>query len=167
MKPCAGEHAVKQQQTIVEGTINNSSREERRMLATSVSRTAVTLFSFAVLIAVSPALGQSGPPEKAKGIAGKPLSTVNLADEIGIPGRALRASLVTVEPGGATPVHDHSGRPEIIYVLKGKLTEHRGGESKEFGPGETFTSGKATTHWIENRGSEPVIFLGTSIVTQP
>jgi quercetin dioxygenase-like cupin family protein len=114
------------------------------------------------------ASGQSSPPEKAKGISSKPISTINLGEEIeAVQGRVLRAVLVTVEPGGGNPLHNHVDRPEIIYVLKGRLTDHRGDQSKDYGPGEAITSGKSTTHWIENRGSEPVSFIGVSIVKQP
>jgi quercetin dioxygenase-like cupin family protein len=110
------------------------------------------------------AAGQATPPARMIGIKGKP-TVMDLGPEIdGMEGRMLRISFVTVDPGGGTPLHTHGDRPEIIYVTTGHLTEHRNGESKEYGPGETITSGKNTSHWIENRSSEQVTFIATSII---
>lgn len=135
----------------------------RRSLIQQIAAIAV---SSCVLLA-GPANAQSSPPEKSKGMSAKPISAISLSEEIdGVQARHLRAVLVTVESGGANPLHNHLDRPEIIYVLKGRLTDHRGGESKDYGPGESITSGKSTTHWIENRGSEPVTFIAVSIVKQ-
>ena len=110
-------------------------------------------------------VAQPLPPQAAIGFVVAPLALVELAGELeGLQGRTFRLSQVTLAPAGATPLHDHTGRPEIIYVVKGRLTEHRGGGSIVYGPGETLKATKDTRHWIENRTSEPVIFLAMSIV---
>ena len=65
------------------------------MHAASWLRIASAVVGFGILISGGSASGQSSPPEKAKGIVGKPLSTVNLGAEIdGMQGRVLRASFV-------------------------------------------------------------------------
>jgi quercetin dioxygenase-like cupin family protein len=131
-------------------------------------RTALVALGLAFLLGAGTSIAQQTPPEKSRGFAGKPLSTMDLGGEIdGMQGRTLRMSQVTLDPGGATALHDHADRPEILYVLRGRLTENRAGESKEYGPGETLNAGKATRHWIENRTSEPVVLIAVSVLKQP
>ena len=111
------------------------------------------------------ALSQSGPPEKARGVSRNELAAIDLGNEIdGMSGRVLRQHRTTIDPGGAIPLHDHVDRPEILFVFAGRLTDLQGTESKEYGVGESFTVGKATRHWLENRGSEPATFIATSIL---
>ena len=82
-------------------------------------------------------------------------------------GRVLKQHRTTIEPGGAIPLHDHNDRPEIIFVFAGRLTDHQGGESREYGPGESYAVGKNTRHWLENKGTEPAVFVATSIIKRP
>ena len=136
------------------------------MRTASAQRVASIAIGVVLLIVAGFASGQANPPAKATGIKGKP-TVMDLAAEIdGMQGRMLRSSFVTVDPGGATPLHTHVDRPEIIFIVTGRLTEHRGGDSKEYGPGETITSGRSTSHWIQNRSSEPVTFIATSIIVK-
>jgi quercetin dioxygenase-like cupin family protein len=63
-----------------------------------------------------------------KGFDIKVLGSIDLGPEIdGMAGRVLRTSYVTVAPGGGLAAHSHDGRPEIIYVVQGILTEERNG----------------------------------------
>jgi quercetin dioxygenase-like cupin family protein len=142
--------------------------EDQMAFPLSIQRIILFALGFGLFLSVGASIGQQTPPEKAKGFVGKPLSTIDLAGEIeGMQGRNLRMSQVTLDPGGATPLHDHAGRPEIIYVLRGRLTENRGGEAKDYGPGETISTGKDTRHWIENKTADPVILIAVSIIKQP
>jgi hypothetical protein len=51
-------------------------------------------------------------------------------------GLQLRMRMVTIEPGGVFgPLHDHKGRPGIVYVLHGTITDHRDEETRDYGPG--------------------------------
>ncbi len=65
------------------------------------------------------------------------LGVVDLGAEIpGMQGRRLRMRRVTIEPGGVFgPLHDHRGRPGLVYVLEGTITDHRDGVATEYGPG--------------------------------
>lgn len=72
---------------------------------------------------------EQGAPE-TKGVMAELLATVDLGPEIeGMAGRQLRMRMVTIEPGGVLgPIHDHKGRPGIVYILQGMITDH-GNES--------------------------------------
>ncbi len=73
------------------------------------------------------------PAPETKGVGVKVLATVDLGPEIeGMAGRQLRMRMVTIEPGGVFgPVHDHKGRPGIVYILQGTITDHRDGVATE------------------------------------
>lgn len=102
----------------------------------------------------------------SKGVRVELLATVDLAGEIdGMEGRQLRMRMVTIEPGGVFgPLHDHKGRPGTVYVLQGTITEHRDGVVTEYGPGVGWREDRHTTHWLENRGTVPVIEISVDIV---
>jgi quercetin dioxygenase-like cupin family protein len=79
---------------------------------------------------------EQAPPE-TKGVTAELLATVDLGPEIeGMAGRQLRMRMVTIEPGGVFgPIHDHKGRPGIVYILQGAITDHRNGVAADYGPG--------------------------------
>jgi quercetin dioxygenase-like cupin family protein len=93
---------------------------------------------------------------------------VDLALEIeGMAGRELRMRMVTIEPGGVFgPIHDHRGRPGMVFVLQGTITDHRNGVATEYGPGVGWPEGRNTTHWLENRGTIPAVEISVDIVRQ-
>src|SRR4051794_30053290 len=109
---------------------------------------------------------QIAPP--TSGVAVTVLATVDLAGEIeGMAGRQLRMRMVTIEPGGVFgPIHDHEGRPGIVYVLQGTITDHRDGVTTEYGPGVGWPEDRNTTHWLENTGTVAAVEISVDIVTQ-
>jgi quercetin dioxygenase-like cupin family protein len=99
-----------------------------------------------------------------RGPDSKPLVTVDLASEIdSVAGRILRMQMTTYEPGASNMAHSHKDRPEVVYVLSGRIIDHRGDAAKEYGPGESFTAGKDTTHWMENKGAVPAVLIVSTI----
>ena len=96
------------------------------------------------------------------------LATVDLAGEIeGRQGRQLRMRMVTIEPGGVFgPIHDHAGRPGIVYVLQGTITDHRDGVATDYGPGVGWPEDRNTLHWLENRGTIPAVEISVDVVRQ-
>ena len=92
-----------------------------------------------------------------KGVATKLLGTVDLGTEIeGMAVRVLRMRMVTMEPGAVFgPIHDHKGRPGIVYILQGTITDHRDGVATDYGPGLGWPEDRNTMHWLENRGTIP------------
>jgi quercetin dioxygenase-like cupin family protein len=105
---------------------------------------------------------------ETRGIDVQELATVDLAGEIeGMAGRKLRMRMVTIEPGGVFgPLHDHRGRPGIVYILQGTITDHRDGVTTEYGPGVGWPEDKDTLHWLENRGTVPAVEISVDIVGQ-
>ncbi len=105
------------------------------------------------------------PPE-TKGVAVELLATVDLGPELdGMEGRQLRMRMVTFEPGGVFgPLHDHIGRPGTVYVLRGTITDHRGGRVTDYGPGLGWPEDRKTSHWLENRGTTPAVEISVDIV---
>lgn len=105
---------------------------------------------------------------ETKGVAVKLLATVDLGPEIeGMAGRQLRMRRVTIAPGGVFgPIHDHTGRPVVVNILQGTITDHRGGVATDYGPGVGWPEDRNTLHWLENRGTIPAVEISVDIVRQ-
>jgi quercetin dioxygenase-like cupin family protein len=102
--------------------------------------------------------------QEPKGPVAKPLLNLDLAPEMdSIQGRVMRMQITTYEPGASNKTHSHKDRPEVVYILSGKVIEHRGDVSKEYGPGDSFTADRNTSHWMENKGTVPAVMLVTGI----
>ena len=108
---------------------------------------------------------QPQTPETS-GVTVQELATVDLAGEIpGMEGRQLRMRMVTIEPGGVFgPIHDHVGRPGVVYVLEGTITDHRDGIATDYGPGVGWPEDRNTTHWLENRTTARAVEISIDIV---
>src|SRR5581483_5534755 len=101
---------------------------------------------------------EQAAPE-TQGVTSELLATLDLGKEIeGMAGRQLRMRMFTFEPGAVFgPVHDHVGRPGMVYILEGTITDHRNGVATEYGPGVGWPEDRNTTHWRENRGTIPAV----------
>ena len=111
-------------------------------------------------------MGSERMAVETKGVTVTVLGSVDLAGEIeGMAGRQLRLRLVTIEPGGVFgPIHDHIGRPGIVYILQGTITDHRNGIVRDYGPGLGWPEDRDTLHWLENRGTVPAVEISVDIV---
>jgi quercetin dioxygenase-like cupin family protein len=105
------------------------------------------------------------PP--TSGVTSELLAVIDLGPEIeGMAGRQLRMRKFTFEPGAVFgPVHDHKGRPGLVYILQGTITDHRDGVATEYGPGLGWPEDRNTRHWLENRGNGPAVEISVDIVT--
>jgi quercetin dioxygenase-like cupin family protein len=103
-----------------------------------------------------------------KGFDVKILGSIDLGPEIeGMAGRVLRMSYVTVAPGGGLAAHSHDGRPEIIYVVQGILTEERnGGPAIDHKAGDVLVMKTGITHALSNHSAEPAVFVSAPIAKQ-
>jgi quercetin dioxygenase-like cupin family protein len=103
---------------------------------------------------------------ETQGVTAELLATVDLGPEIeGMAGHQLRMRMFTFDPGGVFgPLHDHKGRPGIVYILQGTITDHRDGAATDYGPGVGWPEDRNTTHWLENRGSTPAVEVSVDIV---
>ncbi len=112
-------------------------------------------------------MNQEKAAQETKGVTVKLLATLDLGPEIeGMAGRQLRMRMVTMEPGGVFgPIHDHKGRPGMVYILQGTITDHRDGVAREYGPGVGWPEDKDTLHWLENRGTTAAVEVSVDIVS--
>ncbi len=103
---------------------------------------------------------------ESRGVTSQLLATVDLGPELeGMAGRQLRMRLFTFAPGAVFgPLHDHAGRPGLVYVLRGTITDHRDGVATEYGPGPGWPEDRHTLHWLENRGTETAVEISVDIV---
>ncbi len=108
----------------------------------------------------------AAPP--TSGITVEVLATMDLAAEIdGMKGRHLRMRRVTIDPGGVFgPMHDHKGRPGMVFVLQGVITDHRNGTASEYGPGVGWPEDRHTLHWLENAGTERAVEISFDLLTE-
>jgi quercetin dioxygenase-like cupin family protein len=92
------------------------------------------------------------------------LAAIDLATEIGkLDGHVLRASRTQVRPGGGFAAHAHNGRPEIIVMLKGTLTETRDGKPVDYTAGGVLVMAQGVTHVLQNRGAEVVEYISITV----
>jgi len=111
---------------------------------------------------------QQAVPAETKGVTARQLVAIELGPEIeGMTGRQLRARMVTVNPGGVFGIHNHKDRPGTVYLLEGKIVEHRLSATKEYGPGEFWSEDRETSHWLENKGTAPAVLIAVDIFKQP
>ena len=111
------------------------------------------------------ATAQRTPPAKTIGQSDEPLRSLDLTDEIdSTKGRPLRMRRITVQPGGELGIHDHVDRPVVTYMLQGQMTYHQEGRPDLVAnPGDGFAEGRATTHWAENTGKVPAVWIAVDI----
>lgn len=109
--------------------------------------------------------GQQAAPTDYQLVNEDVLASIDLAKEIdSVKDRELRLSRAVIEPGGHVGLHSHRGDPTIVYMLAGVLTNHHDdGTNEEFRPGEVFAEFGPRSHWVENRGAAPVVFLVANI----
>jgi quercetin dioxygenase-like cupin family protein len=104
---------------------------------------------------------------ETRGVTVEHLVSFDLGPEIeGMAGRQLRMRMFTIEPGGVLgPLHDHKGRPGVVYILHGTITDHRNGVATDYGPGPGWPEDHTTLHWLENRGTTPAVEVSVDIFT--
>lgn len=110
---------------------------------------------------------EQAAPE-TKGVTAELLQAVDLGPELeGMEGWQFRMRLFTFEPGAVFgPIHDHIGRPGIVYILQGTITDHRDGVATDYGPGVGWPEDRNTRHWLENRGATPALEISVDVVGQ-
>lgn len=105
------------------------------------------------------------PPPANVGQSDELLRSLDLTGELdSTKGRPLRMRKITVQPGGALALHNHVDRPAVTYMLQGQMTYHQEGKPDVIAnPGDGFAEGRATTHWGENTGRVPAVWIAVDI----
>jgi quercetin dioxygenase-like cupin family protein len=108
---------------------------------------------------------QRQPPAQTIGQTEEALRSLDLTNELeSAKGRPLRMRRITVQPGGALALHNHADRPAVTYMLQGEMTYHQDGRPDVvIRAGEGFAEGRATTHWGENTGKVPAVWIAVDI----
>jgi quercetin dioxygenase-like cupin family protein len=127
------------------------------------------LFAIAGIIVVFAsgfAAGQRRQPPPANvGQSEEALRSLDLTGELdSTKGRPLRMRKITLQPGGALALHNHVDRPAVTYMLQGQMTYHQEGKPDLVAnAGDGFAEGRATTHWGENTGKVPAVWVAVDI----
>ncbi len=99
------------------------------------------------------------PSKQTKG------GSIRIADSTNFPAsKTVAVAMVTVDPGGMREMHWHPNADEWQYYVKGKarMTVFNTGPeamTADFNPGDIGYIKKSLGHYIENTGSEPLVFL--------
>ena len=111
------------------------------------------------------ASAQRQPPKETVGQSEEALRSLDLTGELESgKGRPLRMRRITVQPGGALALHNHVDRPAVTYMLQGEMTYHQQGRPDVVvRAGGGFAEGRATTHWGENTGKVPAVWIAVDI----
>lgn len=137
-----------------------------------------SLAAGAVMLAATAANAGSCPADKIAdnplkdaatmpaGVTDTVLSTIDLSKEaVKLNDRQFRLRRLEVQPGGVVPMHAHSDRPALIYIVSGSITEY---SSKCAMPivhkaGEAAMESVGLTHWWKNTGKEVVVLLSADL----
>lgn len=111
------------------------------------------------------AAGQRQVPQQNVGQSEDLLRTLDLTNELAsTKGRMLRMRKVTLQPGGVLGFHNHVDRPAITYFLQGEVTYHPDGKPDQVvKAGGGFAEGRTATHWAENTGKVPAVWIAVDI----
>ncbi|MFV8816512.1 cupin domain-containing protein [Haliea sp. E17] len=113
------------------------------------------------------ALGAYGPV-KSQGIAAaEVMGSMPLdADFPALEGYVMRARRITVLPGGVVGVHQHAGRPGVLYMLEGEMSEIRSDQAQpnNWSAGEMTFESHGTIHWWRNDGETSSVAFVVDIV---
>ena len=125
----------------------------------------VGVFTVVLAFLAGHAAGQRKAPAENVGQSEQLLRSIDLTNELdSAKGRPLRMRKVTLQPGGVLGLHNHVDRPAVTYLLQGQMTYHQDGKPDLVAnPGEGFAEGHATTHWAENTGKVPAVWIAVDI----
>jgi quercetin dioxygenase-like cupin family protein len=128
-----------------------------------------SILAVSIVFGAGFALGQAKIPKDNSGFSAQALYSIDLSEEIdSVKGRPLRMRKITLQPGGVLGIHTHKDRPAVSYFLQGEVTYHQDGKPDvTVKPGQGFAEGKDTTHWAENRGKVPAIWIAVDVPREP
>src|SRR5688572_7914469 len=111
------------------------------------------------------AAAQGKPPAQTVGQSEELLRSIDLTGEIAsTKGRPMRMRKITVQAGGAQAMHTHADRPAVTYMLQGEMTYYPEGRPPVVvRAGEGVAEGRATTHWGQNTGKVPAVWIAVDI----
>ena len=108
---------------------------------------------------------RTAPPPQNVGQTQEMLGMMDLSGEFAAAkGRVLRLRRITLQPGGALALHNHVDRPAVTHLIQGQMTYYPEGKpASVINPGQGAAEGRATTHWAENTGTVPAVWIAADI----
>jgi len=104
---------------------------------------------------------------QAQGVTDNVLAALDVHGQIpAIEGYQIRTRMLEIQPGGIVPFHSHEGRPALIYVIEGQITEYRTNCEAPIVhvAGDIATESMDVAHWWQNTGDTVVTLLSSDIV---
>jgi quercetin dioxygenase-like cupin family protein len=135
------------------------------------------LAASATMMAASPALAGTCPAGRmaansladAKtmpvGVTDDVVGSVDLQKELSFADHDLRLRRLVVQPGGVVPLHSHAGRPALITVVSGRITEYRSTCSVgiDHAAGDVAMESDGISHWWRNNGKTAAVLLSADV----
>ena len=143
----------------------------------TILRLAALGVASAAVLAASPAMAGSCPtgkiaentlrdaPTMPSGVTDNLIGSVDLQQELSLAGHDLRLRRLVVQPGGIVPLHSHAGRPALITVVSGTITEYRSTCTVgiDHAAGEVSMEAGGLSHWWRNNGNVPAVLLSADV----
>ncbi len=94
------------------------------------------------------------------------IGSLDLGPQYNVPGRTFRMRRLEIRPGGVVPMHSHADRPAHIYVVRGRITEHRSTCAVPIihRAGDVAVEGGDLTHWWRNDSGGTVVLISADIL---
>lgn len=129
--------------------------------------TVVSLVTAVAILGAEPSAAQTSVPKK---FSAEKLQQVPI-NELPAGKWSMKATMLTIEPGGEIPFHVHKG-PGLRYVLEGAITINwKEGRTQTFEAGSTYFEGPGENHpagtiSARNGGSGPCRVVIVELVPQ-
>lgn len=99
------------------------------------------------------------------GVTDDVVGSVDLQRELGFADHDLRLRRLVVQPGGVVPLHGHAGRPALITVVSGSITEYRStcAVGIDHAAGDVSIESDGISHWWRNNGKVAAVLLSADV----
>lgn len=99
------------------------------------------------------------------GVTDDVVGSVDLEKELTFADHDLRLRRLVVQPGGVVPLHSHAGRPALITVVSGAITEYRStcAVGIDHNAGDVAMESDGISHWWKNNGAVAAVLLSADV----
>ena len=107
----------------------------------------------------------TGAPTMPVKVTDDIIGSIDLGSEIQVDNRDLRLRRLVVQPGGIVPLHSHKGRPALITVVSGSITEYRSNCAAPIlhRAGDVAMESDGISHFWRNNGTVPAVLLSADV----
>jgi len=143
----------------------------------TITHWTAALAASATMLIAAPALAGSCPDGQTAanplasaqtmptGVTDDIVGSVDLQSEVSFNDHDLRLRRLVVQPGGVVPLHSHAGRPALITVVSGAITEYNSRclVGIDHAAGDVASESGGISHWWKNNGSVPAVLLSADV----